>query len=96
MSPQEQRAACVSSLYYMPYMSVEGLMAAFEEMNRVIVAAAERNGAILIGGEETIPGDAQHFYDSVHFTDAGCRLMADRVVAAFEASPAFQELVTEH
>ena len=49
-------------------------------------------GAYLIDGEDEIPGDAAHFADSVHFTDAGCRAMAQRVAGRLEGAPGFQAL----
>lgn len=92
-SPEEAREACGSSLYYMPFMSIEGLLEGFEEYNRVIRDVAREEGVVLVEGEHSIPGDARHFKDSVHFVDAGCRLQADRVLAALEAAPDFQALV---
>lgn len=91
--PDVQRKACESSLYYAPYMSVEGLLEGWDAYNRAIGAAARATGAILIGGDETIPGDDLHFADSVHFRDAGSVLMAERVADALIASPEFNRLV---
>lgn len=79
-SDEEKLNASVTSLYYMPYMSVEGLLAGFDEYNRVIREIARTRGALLVAGEDEIPGDARHFVDSVHFTDRGSRQMAERVV----------------
>ncbi len=93
-SPEEQLKACNTSLYYMPYMSVEGILAGFEHYNRAIRAVALETGALLIEGEETIPGDDLHFVDSVHFTDVGCQLMAERVARSLMASPQLQHLAS--
>lgn len=92
-TPQERAAACVTHFYYMPYMSEEALFLGFDGYNAAIRAAAHSSGALLVEGEDAIPGDAAHFADSVHFTDAGSKLQADRVARALEASSAFQELV---
>lgn len=94
MSPEETRAACVTHAYYMPYMSAEGLIEGFEACNRAIRAAAAETGAILVEDEDSIPADAEHFADSVHFTDAGCRAQAERVLRALEGSPEVQRLLT--
>ena len=94
--PEVQRQACESSLYYAPYMSVPGLLDGWDAYNRAIAAAARETGAILIGGEDAIPGDGEHFADSVHFRDAGSALMADRVANALIASPEFNRLVGTH
>lgn len=92
-TPDVQRKACESSLYYAPYMSVEGLLEGWDAYNRAIAAAARATGAILIGGEETIPGDDLHFVDSVHFKDAGSVLMAERIADALIASREFNRLI---
>ena len=84
-SPTERRAASVTSLYWMPYMTPEAIVDAFDAFNRAIAAAAAETGALLVGGEDAIPGDGEHFADSVHFTDAGCRLQARRVLDALLA-----------
>lgn len=86
-TPAEQRAAAVSALVYMPYMSLDGLIEGYAAYNGVIRAVAARHGALLVGGEDDIPGDAIHFADSVHFTDAGSARMAERVAAALAADP---------
>jgi len=92
-NPEELRAAMASSLYYMPFLSIDGLLAGFAEYNRVIREVAATTGAILVEGEESIPGDAVHFNDSVHFLDPGLELQAKRVLAGLLASPAWPELL---
>ena len=92
-SREEQSQACLSSFYYMPYMSTEGILAGYEKYNDRIREVAHETGAILIGGEDKIPGDAIHFNDSVHFKDAGSELMARRVANALTQSTAFRSLV---
>ena len=77
----------------MPFLDVEGLLDGYAEYNRVIREVAWATGAILIEGEDTIPGDPEHFADSVHFRDPGLALQARRVLAGLLAAPAFQDLV---
>jgi lysophospholipase L1-like esterase len=83
------------SLYYNPYQSVENMIRSFESYNRAIRATAQANGAILVDGEDSIPGDDAHFADSIHFTDEGARAMAARVLRALEGAPEFQKLVEQ-
>lgn len=90
-----QREAAVTALYYMPYMTVEGLISGYEEYNRVIREVASRTGALYIGGEDRIPPDSAHYTDSVHFTDAGSRAMANRVTEALLAAATFRSLVAK-
>jgi lysophospholipase L1-like esterase len=91
--PADQVAAAVTSLYYMPYMSIDGLLEGFEAYNQTIREVAAETGALLIEAERAIPGDAVHFNDSVHFTDRGNTAMARRVADALADSSAFVRLV---
>ncbi len=93
-SVAERKQAAVTSLYYMPYMTLDGLVAGYEEYNRVIRSVAAETGAVLIGGEEQIPADDVHYNDSVHFRDTGSRAMAARVSQALLDAPPFRELVS--
>jgi lysophospholipase L1-like esterase len=92
MSEIERQAAMVSARYYMPYLSADDLLAAFERYNQIVREVALKTGALLIEGENGIPGDPIHFVDSVHFTDAGSRAQAQRIATALEKSAAFQEI----
>ncbi|MBF0107876.1 MAG: SGNH/GDSL hydrolase family protein [Magnetococcales bacterium] len=92
---RENLKAAASSLYYMPFMTPDLLLQGFEMYNRVIAETAKTTGSLLIGGEDRIPGDAQHFNDAIHFTDAGNVAMADRVAGALLASRELQELLVK-
>lgn len=93
-SEEQARRAAVSALVYMPFMTIDGLLAGYARYNQVIREAARAEGATLIGGEDTIPGDPDHFVDSVHFSDAGSRAMARRVADGLAADPAVLALVS--
>jgi lysophospholipase L1-like esterase len=90
---EAQLRASNTSLLYMPYMSLEGLLDGFDAYNVAIRQAAADTGAILIDGEDEIPGDDAHFNDSVHLNDQGCEAMAKRVLSRLEKSEAFQKLL---
>lgn len=92
-SPEERRESSTSSRFYMPYMTPDGLITAFEEYNRVIREVAAATGALLVEGEDRIPADAIHFADSVHFFDPGCREMAARVVEVIEGDDSLRALL---
>lgn len=94
-SPEERREAAVSSLYYMPYMTIDDLLAGFAQYNQVIRRIANSSGAVLVGDEDAIPADARHYADSVHFTDAGSAVMANRIARVLIASAAMQALVAK-
>jgi lysophospholipase L1-like esterase len=88
----QQTRAAATSLYYMPYMSINGLIEAYASYNQVVRQVAEETGSLIITDENSIPGDAQHFVDSIHFTDKGSRFMSERVAHALLESAALQEI----
>lgn len=94
-SPDQRREAAITSLYYMPYMTIDNLLEGFANYNEVIHQVSESYGTVLVGDADAIPADAQHYTDSVHFTDAGSIAMADRVSRVLIASPAVQALVAK-
>ncbi len=89
----ERREASSSSLYYMPYMTPEGIIAAFAEFNRVIREEAWNSHVLLVESEDLLAADSTCFTDSVHFTDEGCRRMAERFFDALVRDEAFRQLV---
>lgn len=89
----QQLSAAGSALYYMPFMTPQSLMDAFGQYNQIIADVARETGAILIDGETVIPADDEHFNDSVHFKDAGSRIMAQRVREALRRNADFEQLV---
>jgi lysophospholipase L1-like esterase len=91
---EERLRAAGSALYYMPFMEPRGLIEAYARYNQIIREVARDAGIVLIDGEETIPGDAAHFTDTVHFTDAGSEWMATRVTRALLAHPVIHDLAT--
>jgi len=93
--PTQQANAAITNLYYMPYMSVDGLLDAYDAYNQVIRDVAASTDAILIDEELSIPGDSRHFSDSVHFTDVGSVLMAERVSRVLLESRAAQSVAGE-
>jgi lysophospholipase L1-like esterase len=95
-SPEDRRVAAITSLYYMPYMTPDDLITGFDQYNMVIRDVSRTRGTVLVGGEDSIPGDAEHYVDWVHFSDAGSRAMANRVAQALIASPAVQALVARN
>lgn len=90
---QQQLKGASTSLYYMPYMSMAGLLKGFAAYNEVIRELARADGVVLIESADAIPGDPAHFRDSVHFTDSGSAAMAQVVGDTLIASPEFQALL---
>lgn len=91
-APDAQATAAASALGYMPFFDVPDLLAGYAEANRILRAVAAETGALLVEGEETIPGDEEHFADTVHFRDPGLALQAERVSLELQADIRFREL----
>ena len=68
----------------------QGIIDAYRRYNEIVREVA--TGALLIDGEDDIPGDPAHFADTVHFTDAGSAAMAARVTRALANDPTVREL----
>ena len=92
-TPEQQSQAAVSAFVYMPFMSLDGLLAGYARYNQIIRQVAAAEGALLIDGEHAIPGDAAHFVDTIHFTDAGSRAMAERVTRALRGDAQISGLI---
>jgi lysophospholipase L1-like esterase len=94
-SREEQLANAQTALYYMPYMSIDGLLAGYDAYNAAIRRVAAREEVILIEGAAMVPADAQHFSDSVHLLDPGLAKLGTAVAEGLAAAPAFQALLAE-
>ncbi|HET7033295.1 MAG TPA: SGNH/GDSL hydrolase family protein [Casimicrobiaceae bacterium] len=92
-SREQQMRASESALFYMPFVTPQTIIDSYAQYNRIMREVAAEKGVLLIEGENDIPGDAVHFTDSVHFSDAGSALMARRISAALIVSPALREIV---
>jgi lysophospholipase L1-like esterase len=92
-SADQQLRASASALYYMPFMTPAGLIESYDRYNQIIREVAVSTGSILIEQENEIPGDPQHFTDTVHFTDTGSKAMAARVYSALSRHPAVRLLL---
>lgn len=83
--------AMASAVLYMPGFDHSALVAAYERYNRIIREVARAEGLLLIDSEHSIPGDPAHFVDSVHFSDAGNKAQAKRVLEALASEPRIQQ-----
>lgn len=92
-APERQFEALRGAFYYMPYMTVDSVLDAFDEYNRAIREVATSTGALLIEAAEQIPADGKHFTDAVHFTNRGCKVMAELVLRALTESEDFQDMI---
>jgi len=92
--PETLGRNAASARFYMPFLDPAGLLEGYAAFNRVIRAVARETGAILVEGEDSIPGDDEHFADSVHLRDPGLALQAERVLAGLTSAPAYRDLLS--
>jgi lysophospholipase L1-like esterase len=92
-SSEQQMRASQSAFFYMPFATTHLLLDGYQRYNQIVREVAKETGAMLIEGEDDIPGDPAHFTDTVHFTDAGSRAMAQRISRALISSPMLKQLL---
>jgi len=64
--------------YYMPWMSIDGMLDAMDVYNQAILDYASRAALPVVDDREAVPADAEHYSDCMHFLDKGAEAMADR------------------
>jgi len=94
-SRAEQLSSAETELAFAPYLSIPQFIEAQGRLNRVVEAAARKSDAVLIADENSVPGTAQYYADSNHFTPAGSRAMAERVMRQLHRSKQYRNLVEE-
>jgi hypothetical protein len=65
----------------MPFRTPDDLVRDYAAINDAMRRVGQRENVGVIEVGNAIPGDKQHFTDSVHFNDAGSLMMADLVAA---------------
>ena len=70
------------SFFYMPWMSIDGLLDAMEVYNAAILEYGKRAGLQVVDDRFAIPPDAAHFTDCMHLSDKGNEAMAERFARA--------------
>ena len=66
------------AFYYMPWMSIDGMLDAMDVYNGAILEYGRRTGVPVVDDRTVIPPDAEHFTDCMHLADAGNTDMAER------------------
>jgi lysophospholipase L1-like esterase len=70
------------AFYYMPWMSIDGMLDAMDVYNQAIVDFGARAGLQVVDDRFAIPPDAEHFTDCMHLADKGNEAMAERFARA--------------
>ena len=73
------------AFYYMPWMSIDGMLDAMDTYNQAILDYGRRSGAPVIDDRAAIPPDADHFTDCMHLADKGNEAMAQRLYRGLRA-----------
>lgn len=92
-SQKERTKASITSLYYMPYMTVDAILEGFDAYNDVIRRVAHEENVFLIDNNFSIAGDGVNFNDSVHFTNQGSEQMANRIYSSLAKSQKFKKII---
>jgi lysophospholipase L1-like esterase len=72
------------AFFYMPWLSIDGLLDGVDLYNDAIVDFGKRRGVPVVEDREAIPGDSVHFVDWAHFASPGTALMARRIARFIE------------
>ena len=78
-TPEEKAAVAHHSWIFMPYLTLDQMIEGYDDENSAMHTVARQTGAVFVGDEFSILGDAEHYVDSFHFTDAGAAAMARRM-----------------
>jgi lysophospholipase L1-like esterase len=70
------------AFYYMPWMSIDGLLDAMDVYNDAVVKYGNRVGLLVVDDRFAIPPDTEHFSDCMHLLDKGNEAMAERFARA--------------
>jgi lysophospholipase L1-like esterase len=90
-SRSQDRATQVANadvaFFYMPWMSIDGMLDAMDVYNAAILDYGMRMGVPVVDDRAAIPPDARHFTDCMHLADPGNELMADRFARFLKLLP---------
>lgn len=81
------------AFYYMPWMSIDGMLHAMDVYNQAILDYAKNNGVAVIDDRFAVPADAAHFVDCMHLSPLGNAVMATRFARGLRATGVLPPLV---
>jgi lysophospholipase L1-like esterase len=90
---QTQVANADVAFYYMPWMSIEGMLDAMDVYNGAILRYAKEHDLPAVDDRDAILPDAAHYSDCMHLKDAGAEAMADRFLRFLEGRRAVEGIV---
>lgn len=78
---------------YMPWMTVDSLLDSFNLYNDAVARFARSRGIPFVDDSDSVPGDRVHYVDHVHFSDAGCKAMAERFARFIDEQKILEPIV---
>jgi hypothetical protein len=76
-------------------MTLPRLAESWKRANRIIEAAAAREGALFVDGYDAVPHDFVHLKDHVHLLDPGAKRLAEAIADRLLSEPRFLALAEE-
>ncbi|HEX5068651.1 MAG TPA: SGNH/GDSL hydrolase family protein [Vicinamibacterales bacterium] len=76
------------AFYYMPWMTMEGMLSAMDVYNQAILDYAGAHDVPVVDERNVIPADGNHFVDCMHLSVAGNEAMAQRFNRFIQANAA--------
>jgi hypothetical protein len=92
-SKSDQVAGAATDLFYMPYMTIEGLLDMRDGYNQVIRQVGSDLHVPVVAARLTVPGDKEHYRDSAHYTPAGSAIAGRATGEALRDLPEVRELI---
>jgi hypothetical protein len=82
------------AFYYMPWMSIDGMLDAMEVYNNAILTFAYQHGLPVVDDREAVPADADNYSDCMHLLDKGSEAMAERFSRYLQRSRLIDSIVS--
>ncbi|HUL71523.1 MAG TPA: SGNH/GDSL hydrolase family protein [Vicinamibacterales bacterium] len=82
------------AFFYMPWMSIDGMLDAMDVYNQAILDYGARANVPVVDDRAAIPPDADHFSDCMHLLDPGAEAMADRFMRFLGSSGLIDRIVS--
>jgi hypothetical protein len=79
-----QTANASIAFFYMPWLTIEGLLDGTDLYNEALVDYAASRNVPLVDDRDAVPGDDRHFADWAHFADEGTLKQAQRFARFLE------------
>ena len=94
--PRETQIANADvEFYYMPWMSIDGMLDAMDVYNAAILDYAAAQRLPVVDDRDAVPPDAEHFSDCMHFVDKGAEAMADRFFRYLRGSDVLERAIAK-